>query len=238
MNVSVPTNVKVNDIAEIIVNLPNDATGDVIIDIGGVKYTNITNNGVAKFYITNLTVGKHNVVATYNGDSKYESNMAYNAIEITKASIDSFNLAYLDNIKAGNKAVINITLPSDANGVTIVTVGNKNYTTIVKNDKGSIITDELATGKYTVTALYTGDSKYDTSFKTGNDITVSKIDNYDMDVEVIPDGDNVTVIVTLPDDATGNVTVTIDDKNYTVPVKNGTANITIPNLPEVNIMLL
>ena len=45
-------------------------------------------------------------------------------------------------------------------------------------------------------------------------------------------GENITIIVDLPDDATGNVTVIVDGKNYTVPVKNGTGNIIIPDLPE------
>ena len=50
--------------------------------------------------------------------------------------------------------------------------------------------------------------------------------------EETKEGENTTIIVDLPDGATGNVTVIVNGKNYTVPVKNGTAIIIIPDLPE------
>ena len=46
---------------------------------------------------------------------------------------------------------------------------------------------------------------------------------------VYPD-ENTTITIDLPKDATGDVTVTVDGKNYTVPVSNGTAVINIPPL--------
>ena len=44
------------------------------------------------------------------------------------------------------------------------------------------------------------------------------------------EGDSVTVTVTLPKDATGNVTATVGGKTYIVPVENGAATIIIPDL--------
>ena len=76
--------------------------------------------------------------------------------------------------------------------------------------------------------------KYAPKNTTGS-ISVSKVSDYDMNVTIPDDskpGANSTIIIDLPDDATGNVTVIVDGKNYTFPVENGTANITIPDLPD------
>ena len=43
-------------------------------------------------------------------------------------------------------------------------------------------------------------------------------------------GDNLTVNVELPSDATGNVTASINGKNYTQEVKDGKATITVPDM--------
>ena len=60
---------------------------------------------------------------------------------------------------------------------------------------------------------------------------VSKVSDYKMDV-TIPTGvkfDEESIItVDLPSDASGNVTVTVDGKNYTAAVKNATAIVFVP----------
>ena len=49
---------------------------------------------------------------------------------------------------------------------------------------------------------------------------------YAIDVSV----DGRDIIVKVPEDAQGNVTVTIEGKNYTAKVENGTAIINVPDL--------
>ena len=46
----------------------------------------------------------------------------------------------------------------------------------------------------------------------------------------ITEGENATINVELPIDATGNVTTTVNGKTYSSPVDNGKAIITIPDL--------
>ena len=89
-------------------------------------------------------------------------------------------------------------------------------------------------GIYNITATYNGNNKYVSKDANKTSIDVSKVDGCDMNI-TIPDeiktGENTTITVDLPEDATGNVTVTINTQNYTSEVKNGIANITISNLP-------
>lgn len=53
----------------IVVNLPDDATGNVDIVIGGKKYTSPVNAGKAIFNIPGLAAGKYNIIAYYSGDT-------------------------------------------------------------------------------------------------------------------------------------------------------------------------
>ena len=61
-----------------------------------------------------------------------------------------------------------------------------------------------------------GDTKLDTPI----DVTVN-------DIKV---GENATITVNIPTNATGNVTVTIDGKQYITEVINGTASVIVENL--------
>ena len=90
----------------------------------------------------------------------------------------------------------------------------------------------MSAGNHTVEIAYSGDGKYNPINET-KDITVSKNDitpeiTIPSDIEF---GDNATVDIKLPDDSTGNVTLTVDGKEInTVPVTNGTASVKLPAL--------
>ena len=47
-------------------------------------------------------------------------------------------------------------------------------------------------------------------------------------------GEDLIVNVTAPADAKGNITVSVNGKDYTVPIKDGKATISIPNLGDGN----
>ena len=42
--------------------------------------------------------------------------------------------------------------------------------------------------------------------------------------------ENITITMTVPDDATGNISVKIGNKSYNIPIKEGKANLTLSNL--------
>ena len=78
----------------------------------------------------------------------------------------------------------------------------------------------MTAGPKTVVVEYSGDGNYSSGYAVGN-FTVEQS-------PVVPefaviDQGNGTVVVVVPEDAKGNVTVTVDGKNYTAEVVNGTA---------------
>ena len=65
------SDIKVGEVAKIVVSTPDVLVNNVIIEINGESYSNVTVNGNATFYIPNLAAGVKTVVATYAGDYKY-----------------------------------------------------------------------------------------------------------------------------------------------------------------------
>ncbi len=233
INITVPSDVKVGDEATINVSLPSDATGNVTVNIDGVNYNASLYNGVASVNVNNLTAGEHNIVVNYIGDDKYNSQANFEVIDISKVTQYPITINVPDDVKFGDKAVIDITLPSDADGIIEVTIGNKTYDAIVKNGEASITTDELTSGIYSVNVTYNGNGKY-TGKNSTQEMIVNKISNYNMTTDIPADinnnADSTITIGGLPEDATGNVTITIGDENYAAKVENGSASITIPPL--------
>ena len=86
-------------------------------------------------------------------------------------------------------------------------------------------------GKYTAKVIYPGDGKYEamtSSVQVAVEKAQSKMSASSDDVTV---GEDATVTIKLPSDATGTVTVTIAGKKFTTKVKNGKAILVIPGLP-------
>ena len=211
------------------VTAPVDATGQVLVDVDGVGYyVNIT-DGKGQLVIPDVAGGKHDVVVTYPGDDKYgASDAVKSSFEISDvpSSVD----VKVGNITYGEDAVIEVTGPEDATGNVTVTIDGKNYTAEMSNGKATVVVPGLEAGNHTVEVAYSGDDKYAPN-STSAEVEVSKDAMDSDDIKVIDQG-NGTVVVVVPEDATGNVTITVDGKPYTAEIVNGTAVVTIDDLPQ------
>ncbi|WP_019267172.1 Ig-like domain repeat protein, partial [Methanobrevibacter smithii] len=109
------------------------------------------------------------------------------------------------------------------------TVGDKTETVEIKDGKATLTVKDLASGDYTVSAVYNGDAKY-LSSSNSTSFKVSKISGYDIKVNVseVNEGENATVTVILPKDATGNVTLVMNNRPYFAKVIDGVAKIIVP----------
>ena len=90
--------------------------------------------------------------------------------------------------------------------------------------------ENLEAGNYSVSADYNGDDNY----LAGSANTVFEVAKISPALTAAADdityGQTATVNVDLPDDATGNVEVTVNSKKYTLILANGHATLSIPNL--------
>ena len=217
-------NVTVNgDKATVVVEVPEDVTKPVLVDIDGVGcYVNIT-NGKGQFVLTNLTGGSHNVDARYPGDDKYtESDVVSETFDIE--NLPSTVSVKVDNITYGDDAVVEVTVPSDATGTVTVTIEGKSYEANVSGGKAVVIVPGLDAGNYTVDVTYNGDDKYNSS-SNSTELEVSKAPT---DIKVVDQG-NGTVVVVVSDNATGTVTVKVGNNTYNATVENGVAVINLEN---------
>ena len=225
-------NITVGEKATINVNIPRDAIGNVTITVDGTQYNATIKEGVASVNVSNLFAGKHDIIATYDGGDIYTSNYATGVVNVSRTS-STIEVSVPTDVKAGEKAIINVTLLSDASGSVTVKVGDKTYDAVVKNGKATIVPDELTADKYMVNATYNGDNKYNSINSEKQDLIVSKNTDYNIAVIVptnVEVGENATIIVTVPTDATGNVTITVDNKQYNVTVNSGVASVNVIGL--------
>ena len=135
-------------------------------------------------------------------------------------------------VKEINKTDVTIisTINPGATGNVVFTFQGKEYLTKIENGQATLKLN-LMPGNYDIKVRYGGDKNYIPS-KNNLTFTVDKLDsNLNITSNDIIEGENATVVITLPEDATGSVNVTAGDKSQIVTVVNGTAKAIFTSLP-------
>ena len=225
------SDIKVGEDAVISIAVPEITSGVVSVTVGDAIYNVAVVDGKGSLILSGLASGSYDVVAKFNGDDKYLASEDSAKFNVTKLA-STIDIA-VDNIKVGEDAVIGVALPEAATGEVIISVNGKNYTVMTKYGMASVTISDLANGTYSVDAFYNGDDIY-APIKNSTAFTVSKVSDYNMTVDIadIVKGENATVTVSVPEDGTGNVIVTINGTDYKGTVVNGTAKVIIPGLDE------
>ena len=183
---------------------------------------------VAENMILAFGKGTATVTVSFAGNDKY-------------AAAENKTITVTVSLKDASVSVENSTLELyvdddyDLNATTIPHWLNVEYAS--SDESVATVTDYgivVAVGEGTATITVTvGDDIMYAINSTNITVTVSKEDpNVNVSIpENITVGENSTVNVILPDDATGNVTVKVDGEVIdTVPVTNGTASVKLPEL--------
>ena len=224
---------KVGETVKVTVNVPEDLKGNVTVEINGKTYSAKPSNGKAEFEITGLLSGNKTVIAEYDGDDWYMANST--TVNFTVSKNPAPISVEVDNSTNG-QATITVTLPEDAKGYVIVNVDGVDYGINLTAGDKSVTVPITHTGDYVAKVNYLGDDKY-LGNSTSKDFHASSSKahpNIAAEVENVPVGEDVTVKVTVPEGADGNVTVTIDNVTVTAPVKSGENIIKVPGVSEGN----
>ena len=191
--------IKVGENVTVTVNVPTDATGDVIIIVDGVDYTVAIENGKAVKTIADLKANDYTVTVKYSGDNNYNANQ--NTTEFTVSKISDYNMNItVPEFKEGVNSTINVVLPKDATGTVTVEIGGKNYTANVTDGVANVIIPGLGVGDYNITTTYSGDAKYDLMTKKGNITVIPNVDvNLDVSDVVMVYHDGTRLVAKLTD---------------------------------------
>ncbi|WP_296885873.1 Ig-like domain repeat protein, partial [uncultured Methanobrevibacter sp.] len=181
-----------------------------------------------------VSEGNATITVTVGGDGKYVENSTTVTVTVSKVPTEiTLYPASLD-LFVGDETVIAANLtPPEAGNVTF-TSSDENIVTV--DNQGNVIAE--GKGQAIITISFAGDNKYAAAENKTINVTVKKLNPIiDVSADDITEGENATISVTLHDDATGNVTTTVDGKSYYSPVENGNAIITIPDLEYGNYTL-
>ena len=177
-----------------------------------------------------LPAGKYTLEATTIVGPNYEWVSKTIDLTINKANssidIQDKEFAYAE------EAVINA-VTINSTGDVIATLTDENNTEIAVTVSGDDITlPKLNTGKYTLTVTTNPDENHNNVTKTAT-ITINKVapsmNVIVKPVENITTKDNITLTISLPSDATGEVTVKINGKKTDIKSANETITIDLNN---------
>ena len=245
-----------NASSSVSINLPEDATGTLTVTVDGKNYTETLVNGRATVNIQDLSDGAHNITVTYSGDSKYEPMTKNCVVNITNATgnstviddnstnvtgdnstnatvdkVDPVLVVSVADVSVGDGAIVNVRTSVES-GKLVVNVNNKDYELVITNGESSLTVLDLAAGNYDVLVRFAGDDKFNEAANS-TAFNVSKVIVPVTNETIrIPEGNSTECGISLPEDATGTLTVTVDGKNYTETLTKGKATVNIPELGE------
>jgi hypothetical protein len=138
--------------------------------------TGTLSNGVATFKTSSLTVKTHSITAVYGGDTNFKTSTSSALSQVVnKASTQVALTASPTTINAGQSVTFTatVTAVTPGGGTPTGTVtfmdGNTVLGTAPVNSSGvaTFTTTKLSKGKHTITAVYSGDSSFNSLTSTG-----------------------------------------------------------------------
>ena len=156
-------------------DLPDDATGYVIVDVNGTEYgINLTET--KEITIPILKSGDYTVKATYLGDENYTGKVASTTYSAEKVNAEVS--AEVNNTLAGKDVIVKVIVPNNAEGNVTVKIGNITKVVNVTGGVNNIPISGVGEGTHDVEVIYSGDSHYDSKTVTTT-VTVFKSINSD-----------------------------------------------------------
>lgn len=138
-----------------------------------------------------------------------------------------------EDVKVGDTVTIQVTLPEGATGTVTVNVGNNTFTETASANTEINITG-LVAGNNPIKIVYSGDNKY-ANKSVDENIYAEKVSvpvtNETLVIGAPTGSATPSVSINLPENAKGNLTVTVNGKNYTQELVNGSATVTLDDLP-------
>ena len=189
--------------------LPDDATGNVTVNVDGKEFTAPIKNGKATITVTGLEPGKYTADVKYSGNDQY-----YPRTE--KASVTIPKIAPEMKVHKNNDEII-VELPEDATGNVVLEVAGEKLTAPVENGKAEFSLDKIPSGEHDAKITYSGDDKYK-STKASEKISIDGIELVADDVVKYFSGSERLVVTLLDNNKpikSKEIKITLNGVTYT-----------------------
>uniref|UniRef100_UPI00388F1083 Ig-like domain repeat protein n=1 Tax=Methanobrevibacter sp. TaxID=66852 RepID=UPI00388F1083 len=221
--------VPVGENETILVVIPADAKGVVLLTVNGTNYFQYADGNLARFVISGLARGLYNVTATYAEGPIYNTANASSSFNVFYVRAFDFNVS--TSVDNDLNVLVDISLPKDIDGDVYVEINGTNYTAHMSKGKGTVLIAGLSGGEYNGTVYLVNDTKYLSSNRTFTvnleRVSPNIVVDYNHTIYV---DDDAIIKVTIDNDAAGNITIRINNTNYTQKIENGVANFNITGL--------
>ncbi|WP_303371178.1 Ig-like domain repeat protein [Methanobrevibacter sp.] len=191
--------------------------------------TKISYKGNATWNIWGLPVGPYPAFALYPGNENYTSVNTTDLFHVRDKP--STVVVTAKDIYVGQKAVIHITVgPKGATGNVTVTLEGKTYNLKVVDGKATLVVSGLKAGTKYVEVVYNGNVLYRPSENSTTFKVLKLKPPVDIDAPEITVGEDGIIKVSVPEDATGEITIEVAGRRYTQPINDGVAIFVVPGL--------
>ena len=155
---------------------------------------------------------------------------------LTEAQLKEADLnVNVENAEYGNDIKIIVNMNKEATGEISVNINGNELYSKVNDGFAEISIPNLAVSNYNVNLTYSGDKRFSANEQLIS-FNVTKKTSPATDI-VIPSevsANNPTFTIELPSDATGNLTVSVDGKEYSQKLVDGKATVNVPKLSSGN----
>ena len=212
-------------------NMLVDADGTVYLTTdNGVMYAFDANDNAAFLVLNSITskgqpaIGENGVIYVYTNE-----NTVY---AIGKGDKQAAHVTYnVSDIYCGQDLIISVEIDKDATGNIAVEINGISYASTIDNGTALINITGMTSGSYTVNITYSGDRRFNTNTSEIS-FNVKKLNSpFDVNAnKTIVVDEKLIIDITLPENATGNVSVTINGETHSEKVTGGKAVISISGL--------
>lgn len=224
MNVTFPSEITSENDMITVKNLPEDANGYLELYINGTLYDIIYSNEDNEFEYQLI----FDVIGTHTWEIRYGGDVYYKAAPKSGTFLKDW-VEVPEEIYNGDEIDVSL---GDKEGYIELKIDGKAYKTEFLDEDGdaSIEVDDLTIGTHTYELNYYDKNNVKQLTKSGSFKTVYYFGTNIDDEDSYFFTNEFKLIIDLPEDATGTVTVTVNGKNYTANVVKGTATIILDNL--------
>ena len=210
------TNVSFSEDIIIEMEIPNNISGIIEAYVCNQSFNGAVENGKGSIILTDLNAGIYNIELNFTNNISLVSYPVTFEIYKTVPEIHTEPI----NVRVNDYLRIHLTQPERITGNLTIDIGEKNYSSVMKNGYAYFNINDLKVGDYVFAVYYLGDDNYYACNFT-YELSVIPLEKPDLNLDIynIVRGEDLLIEPTVSGCATGTFDIYVDDEyNCTIDV--------------------